>query len=1140
MPGTVFPVAVTASAGPGLGFFPHMQDFSACCTLTAGRFSRRIRQPMRSPKTSLARLLAILPFLLLPAVGSVPNVSLPRANPPAGGEIFYFLLTDRFANGRKDNDTGGIAGGRDQHGFDPTAISHYHGGDFAGLTARLDYLQGLGITALWVTPPFRNKPVQSGTAGYHGYWILDFLHVDPHLGTDAEFGEFVAQAHARGIKVFMDVILNHTADVIVPRGGDVTYRDRAAWPYRDAQGRPFDEASLAWNGLGQPKPFPELSAATSFPHPPVVPAGEENSKNPAWLNDVRYYHNRGNTDFTGEKSLHGDFVGLDDLFTEHPDVVRGLIDIYRQWIERFKVDGFRIDTVKHTNLELWQAFGPAMHAAARAAGRPSFFLFGEIATDDTDATLLSEFTTLGTLDAAIDFPFAIAARDFIGRRGPASALAAMFEQDDRYTDHDSNALLLPTFLGNHDQGRFAYFLKQLDPSADADRLLALSKLGHTLLFLARGQPVLYYGDEQGMIGRGGNDMQARESMFASQAPDFRSASLLGTTRTGADDKYDSQHPLYRHIAGLTALRAAHPALSRGAMILRPTGHEQVFAFSRIERGQRIEYVAALSNRRDGAIEVSIPTSQPAGAEVRLVYAFGENSAAVGTTARLGEAGRLHCHIPALGAVLWRAERPLASPAEKPRIALAAPTGAARLAFGARDIDGQVLAERQEIRAAVTGGDGVAEVTFLMARSSRPGAWEYLGTDDAPPYRIFWRPPGDLKKDETVSFAVTVDDLRGGRASALVENVAVNMPAARSGIAGAVLPAFSQLPPESVAFTADQEITLSADATGTPAPAFQWYRNGTAIAGATDRTLRLTPRPGDDGTRLTVVARNLAGAAVNRESVLRDAAIGSVERLPELKSRHVAPRPVDVWLPPGYAAAPDARFPVIYMHDGQNLFFGDTSYGGVPWAVDRTLARLVKEKRCSPAIVVGIWNSGQTRAAEYMPQKAVNGAGQVQGGVFRLRPEELRADAYLRYLVEELKPQIDRTYRTQPGREHTFVMGSSMGGLISAYALVEFPNVFGGAACVSTHWPAGDGCAIDYLAKHLPPPGRHKLYFDFGTATLDAHYEPYQLRMDEVMRHAGYVPGRDWVTRKFPGEDHSEIAWSRRVDVPLEFLLGPGR
>jgi predicted alpha/beta superfamily hydrolase len=151
---------------------------------------------------------------------------------------------------------------------------------------------------------------------------------------------------------------------------------------------------------------------------------------------------------------------------------------------------------------------------------------------------------------------------------------------------------------------------------------------------------------------------------------------------------------------------------------------------------------------------------------------------------------------------------------------------------------------------------------------------------------------------------------------------------------------------------------------------------------------------------------------------------------------------------------------------------------------------------------------------------------------------IRSDAYLKFIVEELKPFVDRTYRTRPDRAHTSVMGSSMGGLISAYALCEYPEIFGGAGCVSTHWPTGDGAVIDYLAQHLPKPGTHKLWFDYGTATLDAQYEPYQVRMDMVMQAAGYTPGRDWITRKFEGAEHSEKSWRDRLDLPLKFLLGP--
>jgi enterochelin esterase-like enzyme len=259
------------------------------------------------------------------------------------------------------------------------------------------------------------------------------------------------------------------------------------------------------------------------------------------------------------------------------------------------------------------------------------------------------------------------------------------------------------------------------------------------------------------------------------------------------------------------------------------------------------------------------------------------------------------------------------------------------------------------------------------------------------------------------------------------------------------------------------------------------------------------------------------------------------------SRFVAPRNVEVWLPPGYERDAAARYPVLYVHDGQNVFAPATAYGGVDWGVDETMTRLIAERRVRPAIVVAIWNTA-ARLAEYLPQKALPPGARERGialhipGIEPLR-DSVRSDAYVRFLVEELKPFVDRTYRTRPGRADTFLMGSSMGGLISAYALAEHPDVFGGAACLSTHWPAADGAMVEYLRGHLPSPTTHRLYFDHGTATLDSLYAPYQRRVDDVLRAGGYVDDVSLSSRVFPGAEHSERAWRVRVAEPLVFLLG---
>lgn len=248
----------------------------------------------------------------------------------------------------------------------------------------------------------------------------------------------------------------------------------------------------------------------------------------------------------------------------------------------------------------------------------------------------------------------------------------------------------------------------------------------------------------------------------------------------------------------------------------------------------------------------------------------------------------------------------------------------------------------------------------------------------------------------------------------------------------------------------------------------------------------------------------------------------------------------MWLPPSYAATATRAFPVLYMHDGQNLFDPTTSFLGVDWGIPETMGRLIAEERVQEAIVVGIWNTPR-RVQEYLPQRP-----------FELSlPARLRArvrlwrwvfgrplsDRYLQFLVEELKPFVDRNYRTRSHRAHTFVMGSSMGGLVSLYALCEYPQVFAGAGCLSTHWPAVRGVIAAYLEHALPAAGAHKLYFDYGTRTLDARYEPYQVQVDQVLRAKGYQQGRDWLTLKFEGAEHGERAWRERVHIPLEFLLG---
>lgn len=260
--------------------------------------------------------------------------------------------------------------------------------------------------------------------------------------------------------------------------------------------------------------------------------------------------------------------------------------------------------------------------------------------------------------------------------------------------------------------------------------------------------------------------------------------------------------------------------------------------------------------------------------------------------------------------------------------------------------------------------------------------------------------------------------------------------------------------------------------------------------------------------------------------------GTLERYANFESRFVAPRHVDVWLPPGYGQDQKARYPVLYMHDGQNIFDPETSYTKIDWGVDESVSRLIEEDQHYATIIVGLWNTPQ-RYEEYMPQKPFLG---MKNSAALRKHGELLSDNYLKFIVQEVKPFIDSNYRTLPDQPHTAIMGSSMGGLISAYAVCEYPGVFSAAGCVSTHWPADNGIVLSYLEKALPDPQTHRFYFDYGTEGTDANYEAYQQRADTMLSAAGYEPGKNWMTQRFPGADHSELAWRTRVKVPLRFLL----
>ncbi|MCQ8183988.1 alpha-amylase family glycosyl hydrolase [Parvularcula maris] len=534
-------------------------------------------------------------LLAAAALSSALAQQQPSFDRPAEEDVIYFLLPDRFENGDESNDLGGIEGGRLDHGFDPTHKGFYHGGDLQGLISRLDYLEELGVNAIWLGPIYQNKAVQGGpgqeSAGYHGYWITDFTRVDRHFGSNDDMKAFVDAAHARGMKVILDIITNHTADVIAYRechdeeaedytGGPCPYRYEADYPYitrGEATGRRINQGFLG-TGVGTEENFTKLTRP-DWAYTPYLPEGEEQLKRPAWLNNPIYYHNRGDFTTEGETFLGGDFFGLDDLMTEHPRVRQGMVDIFADWIETYGIDGFRVDTARHVEPAFWRAFIPAMREKAREAGRPNFVIFGEVF--DPDPAALARHTWDDGFPTVLDFAFQDAARRVIAEGEPSFELTKLFRADTNYKGGRAGARRLPTFLGNHDMGRFSQFVRDANPDASQDEITQRTLLGHVLLMTARGVPTLYYGDEQGFISDEG-DQGAREDMFESRTDIYNDNDLLGTDSTTAEDNFDTGHPLYQELQELIALRKGQLALKTGAQITRFDETEGgLFAFSRL-------------------------------------------------------------------------------------------------------------------------------------------------------------------------------------------------------------------------------------------------------------------------------------------------------------------------------------------------------------------------------------------------------------------------------------------------------------------------------------------------------------------------------------------------------------------------------
>ncbi len=600
-------------------------------------------------------------------------------------DIFYFVMPDRFHNGNPENDQGDPSRPISFGGFDNTSKWAFNGGDMRGVEAKLDYIQEMGVTAIWMTPLLRNKAIQSDGFGHHGYWVIDFTEIDPHFGTNEDLRSLIDAAHERGIKVFFDIITNHTADVI---------------KYKECH----NEDGTFISGEPGCKYKSKADLASGDTYTPFILDNEKDAKVPAWLNDPKYYNNQGDSFWQGESAVHGDFVGLDDLDTANPEVVSGMTEIFKNIITEFKPDGFRIDTVKHVDLSFWQSFGPAIVEHAKSSGIPNFHIFGEVY--DGNPAVLSKFTTAGKLPSVLDFSFHFNIKDALFHDKDVNRIGQLFDNDDYYRDADSSPDLLMNFLGNHDAGRVGLFINQGFADASKAEKLQRSVLGHAFMYMSRGIPVVYYGDEQGFTGDGG-DVDARENMDPSLVAEYNDNVLIGTSRTTADDNFDQKHPIYQSLQKFAKVRSEHQALRTGIHQNRLIdNNKRIVAFSRIDKQEMREYLAIFN--------MSTETQKVALNVDSLSYA-----SVIGNKAKVSQ-GSLTTTIEPLSFVLLKADQ----------------VHKGSEIFDVKMNDKYTDNERVFLPVNLSFGSQqalqVAEVSFFAVNES--GSETFLSNDDTSPYR----------------------------------------------------------------------------------------------------------------------------------------------------------------------------------------------------------------------------------------------------------------------------------------------------------------------------------------------------------------------------------------------------------------------
>lgn len=620
-------------------------------------------------------------FLALTSISyaSSPAVSIPHVG--LSSDLIYFVMPDRYKNGDPSNDQ--IGGG-----FNPRDTAFWHGGDLKGLTGNcqpgddgLARIKSLGFTAVWVTPLVTQVPSTAAGAGYHGYWGVDFLNVDPHLGTNADLSNFMTCAKKLNLKVILDIVANHTGDVI------------------------------KYNGQNA-----------------YIPASMATIKNPSWLNDLSNYHNVGDIAHCwgdGDCTKLGDFYGLDDLATEKENVWRGWADVYGQWIKNYGFAGFRVDTAKHVDDQFFKNWQPLIQQAATAAGIANFTIFGEVS--ESNAFNLMPYVRENKIQTVLDFPFQASATEYASGYSDSSKLQELFLADDYYTSPTSSASNLVTYLGNHDVGR-AGFLINAKRINSASQLLPRVELGYALLYLSRGIPAVYYGDEVGMTGSGnGGDQMARQDMFATKVDIWRTEPRIGGKPIGYGDSFaaTASNPIAKYLKTLAKIRTNNPGLANGVMQPR-LSKGPLFVVSKKDNNENREYVIAFNNS-DKAVSAVINTATSTGGW----------KAILGTTRVTVTGAKLKFTVPALSAVVLKANKTINQVSVK----------VGTITTSQDDFTGYY-----QVTAGVTTSD-LASVEFFSRPEGSTG-WNSLGVDTNSPYSVFINPNDFLGQNLELKAIVT--------------------------------------------------------------------------------------------------------------------------------------------------------------------------------------------------------------------------------------------------------------------------------------------------------------------------------------------------------------------------------------------------